>query len=404
MTQTTRIADAFPALNQTVGDNPLVYLDSAATTQKPTCVIDAVHSYYEHDNANIHRGVHQLSMRATKGYEGARAKLATLLGASKDEIVFVRGATEAINLVAQAWGRPRLGAGDEILITEMEHHSNIVPWQLLCEQTGAALKVAKVNDDGSLNVESFKELLGENTSIAAFAHVSNAIGSINPVKELCTLAKAAGAVTVVDGAQATGHMHVDVQDIGCDFYATSGHKMFGPTGIGCLFGRSELLEEMEPYQGGGDMILSVSFEETTWNKVPFKFEAGTPNIAGAIGLSAACDYIGGIGYDTIHDIEMELLSYGTKVLSEIEGVTLVGTAKEKCAILAFTVDGVHPHDVGTICDHEGVAIRTGNHCAEPLMHRFGLSATCRASLSVYNTATDIDALATALRKAITMLG
>ncbi|MBI69046.1 MAG: cysteine desulfurase CsdA [Phycisphaerae bacterium] len=404
MTQTTRIADAFPALNQTVGDNPLVYLDSAATTQKPTCVIDAVHSYYEHDNANIHRGVHQLSMRATKGYEGARAKLATLLGASKDEIVFVRGATEAINLVAQAWGRPRLGAGDEILITEMEHHSNIVPWQLLCEQTGAALKVAKVNDDGSLNVESFKELLGENTSIAAFAHVSNAIGSINPVKELCTLAKAAGAVTVVDGAQATGHMHVDVQDIGCDFYATSGHKMFGPTGIGCLFGRSELLEEMEPYQGGGDMILSVSFEETTWNKVPFKFEAGTPNIAGAIGLSAACDYIGGIGYDTIHDIEMKLLSYGTKVLSEIEGVTLVGTAKEKCAILAFTVDGVHPHDVGTICDHEGVAIRTGNHCAEPLMHRFGLSATCRASLSVYNTATDIDALATALRKAITMLG
>ncbi|MCH2147277.1 MAG: cysteine desulfurase [Phycisphaerales bacterium] len=403
MTQTTRIADAFPALNQTVGDKPLVYLDSAATTQKPTCVIDAVHSYYEHDNANIHRGVHQLSMRATKGYEGARAKLAALLGASKDEIVFVRGATEAINLVAQAWGRPRLGAGDEILITEMEHHSNIVPWQLLCEQTGAALKVAKVNDDGSLNVDSFKELLGEDTAIAAFTHVSNAIGSINQVKELCTLAKAAGAVTVVDGAQATGHMHVDVQDIGCDFYATSGHKMFGPTGIGCLFGRSELLEEMEPYQGGGDMILSVSFEETTWNKVPFKFEAGTPNIAGAIGLSAACDYITEIGYDTIHDIEMELLSYGTKVLSEIDGATLVGTAKQKCAILAFTVDGVHPHDVGTICDHEGVAIRTGNHCAEPLMHRFGLSATCRASLSVYNTASDIDALATALRKAITML-
>ena len=404
MTQTTRIADAFPALNQTVGDKPLVYLDSAATTQKPTCVIDAVYSYYEHDNANIHRGVHQLSMRATKGYEGARAKLAALLGSSKDEIVFVRGATEAINLVAQAWGRPRLGAGDEILITELEHHSNIVPWQILCEQTGAALKVAKVHDDGSLNVESFKELLGENTSIATFAHVSNAIGSINSVKELCTLAKQAGAVTVVDGAQATGHMHVDVQDIDCDFYATSGHKMFGPTGIGCLFGRSELLEEMEPYQGGGDMILSVSFEETTWNKVPFKFEAGTPNIAGAIGLSAACDYITEIGYDTIHDIEMELLSYGTKVLSEIDGVTLVGTAKQKCAILAFTVDGVHPHDVGTICDHEGVAIRTGNHCAEPLMHRFGLSATCRASLSVYNTASDIDALATALRKAITMLG
>lgn len=404
MRQPTRIADAFPALNQTLGDKPLVYLDSAATTQKPICVIDAVQSYYEHDNANIHRGVHQLSMRATKGYEGARAKLAALLGASKDEIIFVRGATEAINLVAQAWGRPRLSAGDEILITEMEHHSNIVPWQLLCEQTGASLKVAEVNDDGSLNVDSFKELLGEDTAIAAFVHVSNAIGSINPVKELCTLAKQAGAVTVIDGAQATGHMHVDVQDIGCDFYATSGHKMFGPTGIGCLFGRCELLAEMEPYQGGGDMILSVSFEETTWNKVPFKFEAGTPNIAGTIGLGAACDYITEIGYDTIHDIEMELLSYGAKVLSEVDGVTIVGTAKEKCAILAFTVDGIHPHDVGTICDHEGVAIRTGNHCAEPLMHRFGLSATCRASLSVYNKASDIDSLATSLRKAITMLG
>ncbi len=404
MRQPTRIADAFPALNQTLGDKPLVYLDSAATTQKPTCVIDAVQSYYEHDNANIHRGVHQLSMRATKGYEGARAKLAALLGASKDEIIFVRGATEAINLVAQAWGRPRLSAGDEILITEMEHHSNIVPWQLLCEQTGASLKVAEVNDDGSLNVDSFKELLGEDTAIAAFVHVSNAIGSINPVKELCTLAKQAGAVTVIDGAQATGHMHVDVQDIGCDFYATSGHKMFGPTGIGCLFGRCELLAEMEPYQGGGDMILSVSFEETTWNKVPFKFEAGTPNIAGTIGLGAACDYITEIGYDTIHDIEMELLSYGAKVLSEVDGVTIVGTAKEKCAILAFTVDGIHPHDVGTICDHEGVAIRTGNHCAEQLMRRFGLSATCRASLSVYNKASDIDSLATSLRKAITMLG
>ncbi len=404
MTQTTRIADAFPALNQKVGDKPLVYLDSAATTQKPRQVIDAVHSYYQNDNANIHRGVHQLSMRATKGYEGAREKLATLIGANQDEIVYVRGATEGINLVAQAWARPRIGVGDEILITEMEHHSNIVPWQLLCEQTGAALKVAKVNDDGSLDIESFQDLLGEHTAIAAFTHVSNAIGTVNPVKELCALAKNAGAMTVLDGAQATGHMQVDVTSIGCDFYATSGHKMFGPTGVGCLFGRSELLKDMEPYQGGGDMILSVSFDETTWNKVPFKFEAGTPNIAGAIGLSAACDYIDQIGYDTIHDIEMKLLSYGTKVLSEIEGVTIIGTAKEKCAILAFTVDDVHPHDVGTICDYEGVAIRTGNHCAEPLINRLGLNATCRASLSVYNTTEDIDSLATALRKAITMLG
>jgi len=404
MTQTSQYAEAFPVLQQSVGKKPLVYLDSAATTQKPKCVINAVRAYYENDNANIHRGVHQLSMRATKDYEGSRAKLATLLGGSKDEIVFVRGATEAINLVAQAWGRPRLGAGDEILITEMEHHSNIVPWQILCEQTGAALKVAKVNDDGSLDIESFAELLGENTAIAAFAHVSNAIGTINPVKELCMLAKEAGAVTLVDGAQATGHMQVNVQDMGCDFYTTSGHKMFGPTGIGCLFGRHELLDDMEPYQGGGDMILSVSFEETTWNKVPFKFEAGTPNIAGAIGLGAACDYIGDIGFDTIHTVETELLQYGTKVLREIEGVTLVGTAPEKCGILAFTVDSVHPHDVGTVCDSEGVAIRTGNHCAEPLTRRFGLSATCRASLSIYNTSDDIDALATAIRKAITMLG
>ncbi len=405
MKQTSQFAEAFPALNQHVGDKPLVYLDSAATTQKPQCVIDAVEHYYENDNANIHRGVHQLSMRATKAYEGARSKVASLLGAqSSDEIIFVRGATEAINLVAQAWGRPRLGAGDEVLITEMEHHSNIVPWQLLCEQTGAALKVASVHDDGSLDVDSFKELLGEHTAVAAFAHVSNAIGTVNPVKELCELASAAGAVTIVDGAQATGHMKVDVQSMGCDFYATSGHKMFGPTGIGCLYGKHALLEEMEPWQGGGDMILSVSFEETTWNKVPFKFEAGTPNIAGAIGLGAACDYISGIGYDAIQEVEHELLAYGTDVLSNIDGVTLIGTARQKCAILAFTVDGVHPHDVGTICDHEGVAIRTGNHCAEPLMHRFGLSATCRASLSIYNSPADIDALATAIRKAITMLG
>ncbi len=405
MRQISQIADEFPILHQSVGEKPLVYLDSAATTQKPESVIDAVNQYYKSNNANIHRGVHQLSMRATKDYEGARGKIASFLGAaSPDNIIFVRGATEAINLIAQSYGRPRLGVGDEILITEMEHHSNIVPWQLLCQQTGASLKVAKIHDDGSLNIDSFKELLGENTAIASFTHVSNAIGTVNPLQELCLLAKNAGAVTVIDGAQATGHMKVDVQEIGCDFYATSGHKMFGPTGIGCLYGTHQLLSEMEPYQGGGDMILSVSFEETTWNKVPFKFEAGTPNIAGAIGLGAAVDFINEIGYDNICTREHELLVYGTKVLKNIDGVKLVGTASEKCAIISFTVEGVHPHDVGTICDHEGVAIRTGNHCAEPLIHRLGLNATCRASFSIYNSATDIDELAIAIQKAITMLG
>lgn len=405
MAHTQSIADSFPALHQKVGDYRLVYLDSAATTQKPQSVIDAVSNYYLHDNSNIHRGVHTLSMRATNAYESARKGIAKLIGASRhEEIVFVRGATEAINLVSQGFARPRLAPGDEILVTEMEHHSNIVPWQLLCEQTGAALKVAKVKDDGSLDMDSFEELLTEDTTIAAFAHVSNAIGTINPVKKMCKLAREAGVITVVDGAQATGHMHVNVSEIDCDFYATSGHKMFGPTGIGCLFGKHALLEEMEPWQSGGDMILSVSFEETTWNTVPFKFEAGTPNIAGAIGLGAAVQWIEEIGFETISAQEDKLLTYGAEVLGNIEGVTLVGTAKDKCGIIAFTLDHIHPHDVGTILDCDGVAIRTGNHCAEPLMRRFGLTATCRASLSVYNTKDDIDTLADAIRKALTMLG
>ena len=399
------IADAFPALHQTIGDKPLIYLDSAATTQKPQCVIDAINHYYEHDNANIHRGVHTLSMRATNAYEGARKSVASLLGASRhEEIIFVRGATEAINLVSQGFGRTRLEQGDEILITEMEHHSNIVPWQIVCEQTGATLKVAKIDDDGSLNMDSFTELLTEDTAIAAFAHVSNAIGTINPVQEMCSLARKVGAISLVDGAQATGHLNVDVSGIDCDFYAISGHKMFGPTGIGCLYGKHSLLEEMDPWQGGGDMILSVSFEETTWNHVPFKFEAGTPNIAGAIGLGVAVKWIEELGYDSIASHERDLLDYGTQVLCEIDGVTLIGTAKKKCAILAFTVKDIHPHDIGTILDSEGVAIRTGNHCAEPLMLRFGVSATCRASFSVYNTRQDIDSLAEGIRKAITMLG
>jgi len=318
--------------------------------------------------------------------------------------VFVRGATEAINLVSQGFARPRLVPGDEILITEMEHHSNIVPWQIVCEQTGATLKVAKIDDDGSLNMDSFTELLTEDTAIAAFAHVSNAIGTINPVQEMCSLAREVGAISLVDGAQATGHLNVDVSEIDCDFYAISGHKMFGPTGIGCLYGKHALLEEMDPWQGGGDMILSVSFEETTWNHVPFKFEAGTPNIAGAIGLGVAVKWIEELGYDSIASHERDLLDYCTQVLSEIDGVRLIGTAPEKCGIMAFALKDIHPHDVGTILDSEGIAIRTGNHCAEPLMLRFGVSATCRASFSVYNTRQDIDALAEGIRKAITMLG
>ncbi len=405
MKHTQIIADSFPALHQTIGDNRLVYLDSAATTQKPQCVIDAIVAYYEHDNANIHRGVHTLSQRATQAYENARLQIANLLHCSRhEEVIFVRGATEAINLIAQAYARPRLGEGDVILITEMEHHSNIVPWQLVCEQTGASLEVVPVCDDGSLDMEAYKSLLTKDVVIVSMAHVSNAIGTINPVKEICKLAREVGATTVVDGAQATGHLRVDISDIDCDFYAISGHKMFGPTGIGCLFGKYELLQEMEPWQGGGDMILSVSFEETTWNDVPFKFEAGTPNIAGAIGLGVAVSWIQEIGYDKISKHEQELLAYGREVLLAIDGVDIVGASKHNAGVIAFTLRGVHPHDVGTILDHAGVAIRTGNHCAEPLMKRFGLAATCRASLCIYNTRKDLDCLGVGIKEAMRILG
>ena len=399
MLNTQIIADSFPALHQTIGDKRLVYLDSAATTQKPQCVIDAITSYYEHDNANIHRGVHTLSMRATTAYENARQSVASLLQASrKEEIIFVRGATEAINLIAQAFARPILSVGDEILITEMEHHSNIVPWQLVCEQTGASLKVAKVNDDGSLNIDSFKELLTNDTTIVAFAHVSNAIGTINPIREMCALAREVGAISVVDGAQAVGHIPVSMSDADCDFYATSGHKMFGPTGIGCLYGKHALLEEMEPWQGGGDMILSVSFEETTWNHVPFKFEAGTPNIAGAIGLGAAVKWIESFGYDAMVQHEQELLAYGRDILRSIEGVTLIGASEHNAGVIAFTVADVHPHDVGTIFDQQGVAIRAGHHCAQPVMQFYGIPATARASFAFYNTMEEVDALVGAIKK------
>jgi cysteine desulfurase/selenocysteine lyase len=348
--------------------------------------------------------VHTLSHRATKQYENARSQIAKLLNCSRlEEVVFTRGATEALNLVAQAYARPRLGIGDVILITEMEHHSNIVPWQLVCQQTGASLEVAPVCDDGTLDMDAFKELLTHQVSLVSVAHVSNAIGTINPVKEICALAKEVGAITVVDGAQAVAHLAVDLQEIDCDFYAISGHKMFGPTGIGCLISTYDLLQEMEPWQGGGDMILSVSFEETTWNEVPFKFEAGTPNIAGAIGLGAAVTWLQEVGYEAIEQHEGALLTLGRDLLQEIDGVKLVGNAKDNAGVIAFTIEGIHPHDVGTILDHAGIAIRTGNHCAEPLMRRFGLSATCRASLSIYNTPEDMVALGLGIREALRVL-
>ncbi len=396
-----RIRRDFPILARTIHDKPLVYLDNAATAQKPQSVIDAISDYYTSINANIHRGVHLLSVAATEGYETARRKLRLFINAAKsEEIVFVRGATEGVNLVAQALARPMLNRGDEIVITTMEHHSNIVPWQMVCEQTGATLRVAPINDAGELIVEEYRRLLGSRTKIVAFAHVSNALGTINPVRELASLARDCGAITLIDGAQAAPHLRVDVRELGCDFYVLSSHKMFGPTGVGILYGRHELLDRMSPYQSGGEMIKSVTFEKTIYNDVPHKFEAGTPDIAGAIGLGAAVDYLNGVGLEAIAAHEHDLLEYGTAVLSTIPGVTLVGTAKEKAAVLSFTIDGIHPHDVGTILDHEGIAVRTGHHCAQPVMDRFGLPATVRASLAFYNTRSEIDALAGALRRVI----
>ena len=392
-----RIRDDFPILSRRIGERPLVYLDSAATTQKPRSVIDAVRDFYEQHNSNVHRGVHRLSQEATTLYEGAREKARAFLGAgSAAETIFVRGTTEAINLVAQAYGRPLLGPGDEILITTMEHHSNIVPWQILAQQTGAKLVVAPIADDGSLPLDEFERRLSDHTRIVSVVHASNALGTINPVREIARLAHARGAVVVVDGAQAAGHFPADVRDLECDFYAISGHKMFAPTGIGVLYGRKDILERMEPYQGGGDMIRSVTFEKTTYNDLPYRFEAGTPNIAGAVGLGAAIDYIESLGRDRIERHEDELLRYGTDVLESIPGIRLIGTAPEKSGVLSFVVEGIHPHDVGTVLDHAGIAVRTGHHCAQPVMERFGVPATVRASLSIYNGREDLDALAAGL--------
>jgi len=393
-----RYREDFPVLRQTMHGKPLVYLDNGATTQKPKSVIDAVTRYYSAENANIHRGIYRLSEEATDAYEAAREKVRQFIGAgSREEIIFVRGATEAINLVAQTWGRVSLKAGDEILITGMEHHSNIVPWQMLAEQTGATVKVVPLDNEGDLVFSAFEKLLSSATKLVAITHVSNALGTVNPVKMLAAQAHRKGALVLVDGAQAVPHAPVNVRDLDADFYVFSGHKMFGPTGTGVLYGKKQLLEAMPPWQGGGDMIRSVTFEKTTYNDLPYKFEAGTPHIEGVIGLGKAIDYLTQIGMEKIEAYEKELLAYGREALSKIKGLHFIGNAKERSAILSFVLDDVHPHDIGTILDRHGIAIRAGHHCAMPVMDRFGVPATARASLAFYNTREDIDALAKALQ-------
>jgi cysteine desulfurase/selenocysteine lyase len=390
----------FPVLGTTVHGKPLVYLDSANTSQKPMQVIDAEREVYESYYANVQRGVYQLSARAEEAFEGARAKIQRFLNApEKREVVFVRGTTEAVNLVAQTYGRAHVKAGDEVLITGLEHHSNLVPWQMLCEQAGARLRVAPIDQRGEVVIEEFEKLLGERTRIVAVAHVSNSLGTINPVRRMADMAHARGIPLFVDGAQGAPHLPVDVQALGCDFYAFSGHKAYGPSGIGALWGKAALLEAMPPWHGGGAMIQSVTFEKTTYNVIPYKFEAGTPHIAGVIGLGAALDYLTALGMDRIAAYEDELLRYGTEVLQEkVPGLRLIGTARQKAAVLSFVIEGVHPHDVGTVLDYEGIAIRTGHHCAQPVMKFFDVPATSRASLAVYNTRQDLDALVQGLNK------
>jgi cysteine desulfurase/selenocysteine lyase len=390
----------FPVLHQEVHDKPLAYLDNAASSQHPVQVIEAVAEYYRRDHANVHRGVHQLSQRATDAFEGAREKVRRFINAASErEVIFTRGTTEAINLVAQSWGRSSLGPGDEVVISHLEHHANIVPWQMLCQQTGAALKVIPMTREGEIDLAAAREIIGPATRLLAFTHVSNALGTISPVAELTALAREVGALVLLDGAQGVPHMRVDVQALDCDFYVFSGHKMFAPTGIGVLWGREELLQAMPPWQGGGDMILAVTFEKTTYNQLPWKFEAGTPHIAGAIGLGAAIDYLEGLDFDAAAAWEHELLEYGTARLEEVTGLRIIGTSPHKAAVISFTLDGVHPHDIGTIVDHAGVAIRTGHHCAMPVMDFFGVPATARASFAFYNTREEIDRLAAALQQA-----
>ena len=395
----------FPILETQVYGKPLVYLDNAATTQKPRPVLQALTDYYTGSNANVHRGVHYLSGKATDLFEGARARIATFIGAANPkEIIFTRNATEGINLVAQSWGRANVKAGDEVLISGMEHHSNIVPWQMLCTEKGATLRVVPILDSGELDMDAFARLLTSRTRMVAISALSNALGTVNPIETITRAAHAAGAVVLIDGAQAAYHMPVNVAALDCDFFVMTGHKLYGPTGIGVLYGKAALLDAMPPWQGGGDMISSVTFERSTWNVLPYKFEAGTPDISGAIGLGVAVDYITAIGMDRIQAYEQELLAYGTAALLEIPGVRLIGTASRKASILSFVMEGVHPHDLGTIVDREGVAIRTGHHCAQPVMDRFGIPATARASLAMYNTREDIDALVAALHTAKKVFG
>jgi len=400
-----RVRADFPALHQESHGHPLVYLDNAATTQKPRVVIDAVRNFYERDCSNVHRGVHLLSQRATVAYEQARTTIKNHIGAADSrEIVFTRSTTEGINLVAASFVRPRLEAGDEVLISHLEHHSNIVPWQLVCEERGATLKVIPIDDDGDIILEEYERLLSERTKIVGVVHVSNALGTINPVRKMIELAHTRGVPVLVDGAQAMPHLSVDVRELDCDFFVCSAHKVYGPTGIGALYGKREHLLEMVPYQGGGDMILSVTFEGTTFNEPPHRFEAGTPNIEGAIGFAAALRYLDAHGLDTVAAHESELLAEATQAVLALPGVRIVGSARRKASVLSFVMEGVHPHDIGTILDSEGVAVRAGHHCAQPVMARYGLSATVRASFALYNTVQEIDALVAGLKKVREVFG
>jgi cysteine desulfurase/selenocysteine lyase len=395
----------FPLLHEQVNGKQLVYLDNAATSQKPQVVIDTIMRYYQSENSNIHRGVHYLSEKATQAYERARDKVKTFLNAAhREEIIYVRGTTEGINLVASTYGRKNVQAGDEVLISTLEHHSNIVPWQILCEEKGAHLRVIPINDAGELLLDEYERMLTPKVKIVALSHVSNAIGTINPIKQMIASAHAHGIPVLIDGAQAVPHMTVDVQDLECDFYTFSSHKVFGPTGVGVLFGRKKLLEAMPPYQGGGDMIKSVTFEKTIYNDLPYKFEAGTPNIAGGLGLGAAIDYVRMLDLRAIGEYEQTLLMYATGALQTIPGVHIIGTARHKASVLSFVIDGIHPHDIGTILDTEGIAIRTGHHCAQPVMQRFGVAATARASFAFYNTKEEVDALVKAIYKVKEILG
>ncbi len=400
-----RIREDFPILRELIHGKPLVYLDNAATTQKPRQVLNALTAYYEHDNANIHRGVYLLSERATKFHEDARKKVQKFLNAARpEEIIFTRNSTEAINLVAQSYGRKNFSAGDEVIISAIEHHANIVPWQMICEERGAVLRVIPVDDRGDLILEAYEEMLSEHTKFVALTHMSNALGTVTPVKKMIEMAHSVGAPILIDGSQAAYHMSVDLQALDCDFYAITGHKLYGPTGIGVLYGKRDLLNEMPPYQGGGDMILSVTFEKTTYNDLPFKFEAGTPDISGAIGLGAAIDFIQSTGIEKMAAHEKSILDYATPRLQEIPGLRLIGTSKSKASVLSFVLGDIHPHDVGTILDQDGIAIRTGHHCAQPVMRRYNIPATARASLACYNTFDEIDVLVKGIHKVLEVMG